>query len=103
MKSLSIRVVEQTQPSFPYLSIGVLASSVESCNALPYDTDSPLSNKLSMRYPVCMSCWGWAGRDTIDEVSRSRLCLTATESALLCLMALNTSSCDVAAGLISKS
>ena len=50
MKSLSIRVVEQTQPSFSYLSIGVLASSVESCNALPYDTDSPLSNKLSMRY-----------------------------------------------------
>ena len=39
----------------------------------------------------------------MDEVSRSRLCLTATESALLCLMALNTSSCDVAAGLISKS
>ena len=39
----------------------------------------------------------------MDEVSRSRLCLTATESALLCSMALNTSSCDVAAGLISKS
>ena len=39
----------------------------------------------------------------MDEVSWSRLCLTATESALFCLMALNTSSCDVAAGLISKS
>ena len=38
----------------------------------------------------------------MDEISRSRLCLTATESALLRLMALNTSSCDVAAGLISK-
>ena len=39
----------------------------------------------------------------MDEVSRSRLCLTATESALLRLMALNTCSCDVAAGLIPKS
>ena len=39
----------------------------------------------------------------MDEVSRSRLCLTATEFALLRLMALNTSSCDVAAGLIFKS
>ena len=39
----------------------------------------------------------------MDEVSRSRLCLTASESALLCSMALNTSSCDVATGLISKS
>ena len=103
VKSLCIRVAEQTQPSFSYLSIAVLASSVESCKALSYDTDSPLSNKLSMRYPVCVFCFGWAGRDTMDELSRSRLCLTATESALLCLMALNTSSCGVAAGLISKS
>ena len=39
----------------------------------------------------------------MNEVSWYRLCLTATESALLCLMALNTSSCDVAAGIISKS
>ena len=39
----------------------------------------------------------------MNEVSWSRLCLTATESALLCLKALNTSSCDMAAGLISKS
>ena len=39
----------------------------------------------------------------MDEVSRSRLYLTASESALLCLRAMNTSSCDVAAGLISKS
>ena len=39
----------------------------------------------------------------MDEVSLSRLCLTATESDLLRLMALNTSSCGVAAGLISKS
>ena len=39
----------------------------------------------------------------MEEISRSRLCLTGTESALLRLMALNTSSCDVATGLISKS
>ena len=49
MNSLSITVAEQSQPSFSYLSIAVLAYSVESCNALSYDTDSPLSNKLSMR------------------------------------------------------
>ena len=39
----------------------------------------------------------------MDEVSLSRLFLTATESALLRFMALNTSSCDVGAGLISQS
>ena len=57
MKSLCIRVAEQTQPSFSYLSIAVLASSVESCKALSYDTDSPLLNKLSMRSRLRVLLW----------------------------------------------
>ena len=57
MKSLSIRVADQTQPSFSYLLIAVLASSVESCNALSYDTDSPLLNKLSMRSRLRVLLW----------------------------------------------
>ena len=57
MKCVSIRVAEQTQPLLSYLSIAVLASSVESCKALSYDTDSPLSNKLSMRSPLRVLLW----------------------------------------------
>ena len=57
MKCLSIRVAEQTQPSFSYLSISVLASSVESCKALSYDTDSPLSNKLTMGSRLRVLLW----------------------------------------------
>ena len=57
MKSLSIRVAEQTQPYFSYLLIAVSASSVESCNALSYDTDSALLLKLSMRSRLRVLWW----------------------------------------------
>ena len=57
LNSLSIRVAEQTQPSFSYLSIAVLASSVESCKALSYDTDSLLSNKLPLRSRLRVLLW----------------------------------------------
>ena len=57
VNSLSIRVAGQTQSSFSYLSIAVLASFVESCNALSYDTDSPLSDKLSMRSRLRVLLW----------------------------------------------
>ena len=57
VNSLSNRVAGQTQPLFPYLSIAVLVSSVESCNALSYNTDSPLSNKLSMKSRLRVLLW----------------------------------------------
>ena len=58
LNSLSIRVAEQTQPSFSYLSIAVLASSVESCKALSnYDTGSLLSNKLPLRSRLRVLLW----------------------------------------------
>ena len=57
VNSLYIRVARQTQPSFSYLSIAVLASSVKSCNALSYDTDGPLSNKLSMKSRLRVLLW----------------------------------------------
>ena len=57
LNSLSIRVAEQTQPSFSYLSIAVLASSVESCKALSYDTDRVLSNKLPLRSRLRVLLW----------------------------------------------
>ena len=57
VNSLSIRVAGQTQPSFSYLPTAVLASSVESCNALSYDTDSPLSNKLTMGSRLRVLLW----------------------------------------------
>ena len=57
LNSLSIRVAEQTQPSFSYLSIAVLASSVERCKALSYDTDSLLSNKLPLRSRLRVLLW----------------------------------------------
>ena len=57
VNSLSIRVAGQTQPLFSYLSIAVLVSSVESCNALSYNTDSPLLNKLSMRSRLRVLLW----------------------------------------------
>ena len=57
MKILSIRIAEQTQPSFSYLSIAELASSVESCKALSYDTDSLLSNKLPLRSRLRVLLW----------------------------------------------
>ena len=57
LNSLSIRVAEQTQPSFSYLSIAVLASSVESCKALSYETGSLLSNKLPFRSRLRVLLW----------------------------------------------
>ena len=57
VNSLSIGVAGQAQPSFSYLSIAVLASSVESCNALSYGADSSLSNKLSMRSRLRVLLW----------------------------------------------
>ena len=57
VNSLYIRVAGQTHPLFTYLSIAVLASSVESCNALSCDTDGPLSNKLSMRSRLRVLLW----------------------------------------------
>ena len=57
MNSLSFEVAEQSQPSFSYLSIAVLASSVESCKALSYDTDSLLSNRFSMRSRLRVLLW----------------------------------------------
>ena len=57
LNSLSIRVAEQTQPSYSYLSIAVLASSVESCKALSYDTDSLLSNELPLRSRLRVLLW----------------------------------------------
>ena len=57
VNSLCIKVARQTQPLFSYLSIAVLTSSVESCNALSYDTDSALSNELSMKSRLGVLLW----------------------------------------------
>ena len=57
LNSLSLRVEGQTQASFSYLSIPVLASFGESCSTLSYDTDSPFSNKLSMRSRLRVLLW----------------------------------------------
>ena len=55
--SLSTRVAGQTQPSLSYLSTAALACSLESCSALSHDTDSLLSNKLSMRSRLLVLLW----------------------------------------------
>ena len=97
VNSLSFKFAGQTQPHICQLLYWLLPCTVAT---LCHMTLTVLSQISCQWDPVCVFCCGWAGRDTMDEVSRSRLCLTATESALLRLMALNTSSCYVAAGLI---
>ena len=100
--SLSHSVTGQTQPSFSYLPIAVLASSWRVA-ALSHIILTVLSqNKLSMKTRLLVLMWMSRPRYNGRAVSWSRLCLAATESALPRFMVFNTSSCvmDLAGGLI---
>ncbi len=57
VSSSSRRIVGQTMPSFPYILITLFASSVDSCKTLSYDTDKPLSKRMSMRSRLRVLLW----------------------------------------------
>ena len=99
VNSSSLRVVGHTMPSLS-LSITRLASSVDSCNTLSYDTDRPFSKRISISSGLRVLLW--MRRPRYRTVSRSGLCLTALESLLLRLTALKTSNwvMDEAAELV---
>ena len=49
VNSAALTVDWQTLPPFSYMSIALMACSVDSCKTLSYDTDISFSKRMSMR------------------------------------------------------